>query len=343
VSRAALPAAVVWGTACAAACGPIEKREVIGPPGAVEPAAPPGRLVSAERFAPGSHLVFVDERGQRIADLTDPPNGPSLDLHPAFSPDGRWVAFASNRGGTRSSLWIVPADRSRPPARLTEGASDAEPAFSPDGRRLAFVSDRGGGLDLWTVEMSDDRPGALARVTDDPADEMSPAWSSRGDRIAYAAVARGGKEIRLVSVPPDGRGPQRLTDGSDPAFAPGDRFLAFVARGESADTDLWAIDLDGSHRRLLVRDELADEAEPRFSTDGRYLFANAILRRDDGEPLFSAVVFLDLSQPAAPLRALVDRLPAARVGIAVAPGPLDSDALATAPSLYDAMLRVLLR
>ncbi len=340
MSRPSPAAAVLCATA--AACGPIGKREVTGPPGSQDAPAPlPGRLVAAERFAPGAHLVFVDEHGQRTADLTEPPTGTSIDLHPAFSPDGRWVAFASNRGGGRTSLWIVPADRSGPATRLTEGASDLQPTFSPDGTRVAFVSDRAGGLDVWTLDVRGGRPGALARLTHDPEDEMAPAWSSRGDQIAYAAVTPAGKEIRLVGV--DGQGVRRLTDGSDPAFAPGDRYLAFVARGDGPDTDLWAIDLDGSHRRLLVRDELADEAEPRFSSDGRFLFANAVLRRDDGGPLFSAVVFLDLDEPSPRLRALVDRLPAARVGVAVAPGALDANALGSAPTLYDAMLRVLLR
>jgi dipeptidyl aminopeptidase/acylaminoacyl peptidase len=327
-----------------AACGPIGRREVVGPPGAVDAAAGvPAPLVSVERFPPGAHLVFVDEHGQRVADLTDPPDGASLDLHPAVSPDGKWVAYASNRGGGRSSLWIVPTDRSRPPARLTEGASDVEPAFSPDGTHLAFTSDRGGGLDIWMVDVHGDRAGAPVRVTHDPVDEMSPAWSSRGDRIAFTALTPAGKEIRLVTIPPDGGGARRLTDGCDPAFAPGDAFVAFVAGGAGPDTDLWAIDVDGAHRRLLIRDELADEMAPRFSSDGRYLFANAIVRRDDGAPLFSAIVFLDLAAPGSELRALIDRLPASRVGVAVVPGRLHPDALAAAPTLSDAMLRVLLR
>src|SRR5262249_27150713 len=156
-----------------------------------------------------------------------------------------------------------------------------------------------------------------------------------------AAVTPSGREIRVVGA--DGRGARRLTDGSDPAFAPGDRYLAFVARGDGPDTDLWAIDLDGSHRRLLVRDELADEAAPRFSTAGRFLFANAIVPRDGREALFSAFVFLRLDEPWPRLRRPGDPLAGSRVGVAVAPGALDAPALDGAPSLYDAMLRVLLR
>src|SRR5262245_27699364 len=162
------------------ACGPIGPREVVGN-GPAPPAPLPAPLVAAERYPPGSHLVFVDLAGQRVADLTDPPEGAWLDLHPTFSPDGRWVAFSSTRGGGKSSIWIVPADRSRPPRRLTQGGSDVMPAFSPDGKTLAFASDRAGGLDLWTVDIDG---GAPRRLTGDPADEIAPVWSARGDRIA---------------------------------------------------------------------------------------------------------------------------------------------------------------
>ena len=333
--------AVVCG-ACVAcvACGPIGPREITGS-GVVPPAPLPAPLIAAERYAPGSHLVFVDVRGQRVADLTDPPDTMSLDLHPAFSPDGRWVAFSSTRGGGRTSLWIVPTDRSRPPQRLTQGASDAMPAFSPDGKQLAFASDRAGGLDLWLLELDDGRPGAARRLTEDPADEIAPAWSARGDEIAYTVVLPEAREVRIASA--SGRGVRRLATGSDPAFAPGDRFVAFVDKDGMKDADLWAVDLDGQNRRRLVRDEVGDETSPCFSRDGRFLFANTVVRRDDGQALFSAIVVVDLDGRPMRLRALVDRLPAARVGVAVAPTTLDIPALAEAPTLYDTMLRVLLR
>jgi len=322
------------------ACGPIGPREITGT-GTAPPAPLPAPLVAAERYAPGSHLVFVDAHGQRVADLTDPPDTMSLDLHPAFSPDGRWVVFSSTRGGGRTSLWIVPVDRSGPPRRLTEGASDVMPAFSSDGSRLAFVSDRAGGLDVWVLELHDGRAGATRRITEDPADEIAPAWSARGDQIAYTAVLPVAREVRIASA--DGRGARRLTAGSDPAFAPGDRFVAFVDKDGMKDADLWAIDIDGQNRRRLVRDEVGDETAPCFSRDGRFVFANTVVRRDDGQALFSAIVVVDLEERPARLHALVDRLPAARVGVAVAPTKLDLTALAEAPTLYDTMLRVLLR
>src|SRR5215216_3631458 len=63
---------------------------------------------------------------------------------PAMSPDGRWVAFirttiveAENR--RQGELWIVPADGSAPPRRISDPALNASaPRWTPDGRLLAF-------------------------------------------------------------------------------------------------------------------------------------------------------------------------------------------------------------
>jgi len=333
-------------TVALAACQPVGARDVTGP-ARPQPSAPlPARIVAAERSTVGAHLVFVDESGQRVADLTDPPAEPSVDIMPAFSPDGRWVAFASSRGragADATSLWLVPADRSRPPAAVTDDAGvDSYPAFSPDGKRIAFASTRGGhGLDIWVVAVDGGRAAeAPRRLTADAGDDIAPAWSHAGDAIAYASMSARRAEIRVMRA--DGGGGHRVTDGSDPTFSPDDRSIVFSARPEGAnDSDIHIINVDGSRRRLVLRDEFCDDGAPRFSSDGRFLFATAVIRRDDGRAVFAMPIVLDMTASTRTFHALVDRLPAARLGVAIAPGDLDGAALMANPEVRETIGRVL--
>ena len=110
---------------------------------------------------------------------------------PALSPDGRLVAFPvtvqsleKNKGN--SDLFIVPADGSAPPRRLTwqEGA-DSSPVFSPDGKRIAFVSKRTEDqAQLYVLPVDG---GEAERITDLPVAVEDPKWLSDGKRIVFLA------------------------------------------------------------------------------------------------------------------------------------------------------------
>ncbi len=111
---------------------------------------------------------------------------------PAISPDGAWVAFTvtafsheENKGN--SDLWLVAADDSAAPRRLTwnEG-SDSKPAWSPDGRFLAFVSKRGEDpAQLYRLPMTG---GEAEPLTELPVSVRGFRWFPDGRRIAFAAT-----------------------------------------------------------------------------------------------------------------------------------------------------------
>lgn len=116
---------------------------------------------------------------------------------PAFSPDGKWVALQSYKGGT-FHIWMMHADGTGLKQITSGHGDDREPQFSPDGKTIAFSSDRGmkGSYDIWTVDVAS---GALKQVTDGPDEEYEPTWFSNGKELAYIAapyvVGEGGRGV----------------------------------------------------------------------------------------------------------------------------------------------------
>jgi Tol biopolymer transport system component len=123
----------------------------------------------------------------------------------AWSPDGRTIAFSSDRLGDMN-LWLRDlaggADR-----QLTRGpGGDYQPNWSPDGRVIAFFSARAGGTDIWTVTVPG---GRLRRLTRAAAVHTNPFFSPDGDRIAYLSDQGGRNEVWVMSA--RGAGQRRVS------------------------------------------------------------------------------------------------------------------------------------
>ena len=89
----------------------------------------------------------------------------AADIHPAWSPDGSQLAFASEREGP-SRIWVAPVAEGRPagPARrVTTGAtSDHAPAWSPDGKWIAYIGATSALLtDVWVVDAAGVGPARM--------------------------------------------------------------------------------------------------------------------------------------------------------------------------------------
>lgn len=159
------------------------------------------------------------------------------DWGPAFSPDGRRIAFDSNRSGGLA-IWLMDADGTNQ-QMVTRGHGEY-PAWSPDGRSLAYAG--GAYYDIRIVGADGLHDRAL---TTHPAYDMGPAWSPNGDWIAYHTqadvypdlVESGmGDEMEIHLVRPDGSEDHRITndavEDSFPAWSPDGRFLMWARHGE---------------------------------------------------------------------------------------------------------------
>jgi Tol biopolymer transport system component len=357
--RPGLAAAVVLAGLLVAACaGPPSPRSDL------DEAVFRSPLVATERGQRGGYLVFVDTDGTRTADLTRRAGDEVvLDRSPAFSPDGRWIAFASTRDRANlaeTSLWLVAAQPGAEPRRLTSGAAvDRDPAWDPDGRGLVFASSRRGTFDLYSLELHEAPDGSLVAaaepktLTSTPTHALAPAISPDGSRVAFTSldedaesmslwlVSRAGGEIAQLST-----GPRDMT----PAWSPAGDRIAFAAPAPGRlDADLFLLDPSGGERERVADEPLADQTGPVFSSDGRYLFATSVYRSvATGEPILSSVVVVDLEDPERVVRALHDPVAVeSRVGVTVGPEPLDAEALSRnepyAEALRDAVFRELRR
>jgi Tol biopolymer transport system component len=173
-----------------------------------EPAwSPDGRKVvfvratnvdSDARIRAGS-LMTVDVASGATTRLSAFPAGGPGDLAPAYSPDGRRIAFeraGDLTAGDEADIWVMNADGTAR-TQLTSGAADdRDPDWSPDGARLVFSSDRDTArrcLPAHRTGLCDHEIYAMAptgadvtRLTFRPDDEDSaPAWSPDGTRIAW--------------------------------------------------------------------------------------------------------------------------------------------------------------
>jgi Tol biopolymer transport system component len=232
----------------------------IGPAAAASARAPrlpvPLLLTCAALLAAGlAGVGWLAWRGQRSAPprpvvLTRLTMDAGLTSDPMLSPDGRFIAFASDRAGEGSlDIWIRHVASGSAVRLTSDPADEREPAFSPDGSQIAFESDRNGG-GLYVVSALG---GEARRVADQC---RRPRWSPKNDRLAcWAGLNTGfllGKsDAPHVFVVPVGSGePQRLYADFAVAVAPlwsGDGTqLLFAGRRESgAGLDWWISDADG--------------------------------------------------------------------------------------------------
>ena len=113
---------------------------------------------------------------------------------PVPSPDGKWVVFSVSELAYDplkdvTDLWVVAADGSSPPRRLTSSkGSESGPAWSPDSTRLAFTAKRDDDEVNQIYVLDVVRGGEAQRVTAAPTAASAPRWSPDGQKILFQAV-----------------------------------------------------------------------------------------------------------------------------------------------------------
>jgi len=190
---------------------------------------------------------------------------PAEDRSPAWSRDGKHIAFESHRDGNWE-VYLLELDSGELTRVTQDLAFDGAPAWSPDGTHLAFESYRDGNWEIYLLELES---GQLARLTDDPAGDYGPAWAPDGDHIAFTSWRDGDKEIYLMDA--DGSNQRNLTnspgDDERPAWSPDGQKLAFVSSRDGHTTEIYLMDAEGENQTRLTHNDVNDWA-PTWSPDG---------------------------------------------------------------------------
>ena len=163
----------------------------------------------------GSQLYSIDANGtgepKRLA------QSGSIDTEPAFTSDGKYIYFVSDRGGA-PQIYRMPSVGGNVDRVTFAGTYNISPALSADGRWLAYISRVSGAFKLHVMDLLN---GTVSAVTDTNADE-SPSFSPNSRLIIYA-TQQNGKEA-LMTTTLDGKIKARLAgqtgDVREPDWGP---------------------------------------------------------------------------------------------------------------------------
>jgi dipeptidyl aminopeptidase/acylaminoacyl peptidase len=181
-----------------------DRRPVISD-GAAPHFFPSGRAIAFVRMVEGrSHIFTIRLDGSGLHQLTF---GPYDDFDPAVSPNGRRIAFASDRDPDgrrdRSDVFAMGFDGSGLRVLIDGERNESEPDFAPSGRRLAFVSGRGRGIGVFVARANGSQVRRLTPCNPFPPrcrGYVSPAFSPDGKRIVALGLGRRSSTISLIRL-----------------------------------------------------------------------------------------------------------------------------------------------
>jgi Tol biopolymer transport system component/DNA-binding SARP family transcriptional activator len=193
----------------------------------------------------------------------------------ALSPDSRWLAFDSDRGG-HQAIYRVPLSGGEPEPLSADSGDAFMPSWSPDGREIAYYGFRQGRRRLFVMPVDGGPPSPVAS---DSGNQRFPDWAPDGRHLVFHSDRTGRFEVYVVERLPGGRwgAVRQLTTqgGQEARWSPDGSAIVYLRN-----TGLWVIAPGGGPPRLLI-----DTKDPavtptpllaQWAPDGRKLYYKAL-------------------------------------------------------------------